>query len=183
MQSKQLQLLGLFFNEPTKHWHFETILQQANITRSKASNWLKQFQQEHLIQKIKPEHKMPYYISNYEAPNYQQRKRLFAQQQLYDSGLLTYLNSLQKAETVILFGSFSRSDWYKNSDIDIFIYGNTTDLHLFSYQTKLHREIQVFQSKNSKDLQRYGSGLIQSIINGVKIKGSIPKEVFEHATT
>ena len=73
---------------------------------------------------------MPYYTGNYESAAYKNRKKLFALSELYNSGLLNHLASLPAADTVVLFGSFSRSDWYEKSDIDIFIYGDYSGLKI-----------------------------------------------------
>ena len=99
MKSKEEQVLELFFNNPTREWHFEEILKEVNIARSKATGWLKQFMKEGLIMRIKERGKMPYYIGNYESPAYKNRKKIFALNKLYDSGFLNHLSSLQKAKT------------------------------------------------------------------------------------
>jgi len=84
-----------------------------------------------------------------------------------------HLLDLKNAKTVILFGSFMRSDWYKNSDLDVFIYGNPEGLKIAEYESKLHREIQLFICQNKKDLNKFGTGLIRNIIKGNIIKGDI----------
>ncbi|TKJ17703.1 hypothetical protein CEE44_04185 [Candidatus Woesearchaeota archaeon B3_Woes] len=173
MESKEENVIGLFFNNPTKEWRFEEILKEAKITRSKANKWLKQFIKEELIKRIKEKGKMPYYISNYKSYSYKNKKKLFALNKMYDSGFLNHLSSLPKAKTVIIFGSFARSDWYRNSDIDIFIYGGLEDLKLAKYEMKLHRDIQVFVCHNQKELNKFGEGLIRNIIKGNIVKGDI----------
>ncbi|MBI3032166.1 nucleotidyltransferase domain-containing protein [Candidatus Woesearchaeota archaeon] len=173
MESKEKKLLQLFFEEPTREWHFEEILREAEITRSKADRWLKQFIKEGLIKRIKEKRKMPYYMSDYEASAYKNRKKLFALDILYQSGLLNHLSSLKKAETIIIFGSFARSDWYKNSDLDIFIYGNADGLKIADYELKLHHEIQLFICQTKKELIKLGIGLVKNIIKGNIIKGNI----------
>lgn len=173
MKSKEKDILELFFNNPTREWHFEEILGEAKIARSKADRWLKEFIKEGLIRRIKEKGKMPYYISNYESPVYKNRKRLFALNKLYNSGLLNHLGSLPGAKTVILFGSFARSDWYKESDIDVFIYGKPEGLKLASYELKLHRNIQLFVCHNQKELHKFGNGLIKNVIKGNLIKGDL----------
>ena len=77
--------------------------------------------------------------------------------------MLDYLCSLENVKTIILFGSFVRGDWYKDSDIDIFIYGES-DLSLGKYLSKLKREIQVFSGKDEKDLKKFGAPLLKNII-------------------
>ena len=174
MISKEEDIMWLFFNNPTKRWHFEEIVKEADIVRSKADKWLKRFIKEKLIKRVKEKGKMPYYISNYESPGYQNKKRLFALKKLNETGLLNHLSSLEEANTVILFGSFTRWDWYKGSDIDVFIYGNPKGLSIGKYEIKLHRDIQLFICKNKKQLRKLGSGLIRNIIKGDIIKGDIP---------
>ncbi len=173
MKSKENKVLSLFFNYPTKHWHFEEILKETKLARSKADHWLKQFINEDLIVRVKPVGKMPYYISDYDSPNYQNRKKIFALNQLYESGFLNHLAALNSAKTIILFGSFSRSDWYKDSDIDLFIYGNSGGLDLNTYERSLRREIQIFECKNNSELNKLTPGLIKNIIKGDIIKGNI----------
>ena len=182
MESKENNILELFFNQPTKHWHFEEIIKEAKIARSKAAGWLTKFIKENLIKRIKPEGKMPYYISNNEHPHYKNTKRIFALTKLHESGLLDYLASIEKAESIILFGSFSRSDWYQESDIDLFVYGNLDEMFLGKYMAKLKREIQVFNSKDKKDLKKIGGPLLRNILKGIIIKGTIPQEVFANAS-
>lgn len=173
MESKRDNVLGLFFNEPTREWHFEELVKAGKITRSKANRWLRQFISAGLIRRIKSRGKMPYYLSNHDAPQYRNRKRLFALGKLYDSGFLNHLYSLPKAKTVILFGSFARSDWYKDSDIDVFIYGEPDGLKLAEYEIKLKRDIQVFTCQGQKELHKFGEGLIRNVIKGNIIKGEV----------
>ena len=116
---------------------------------------------------------MPYYMGIFENPEFQNRKRLFGLKQLTDSGLLNHLSALEKAKLVIIFGSFSRYDWYDHSDIDIFIYGNDDEFEQGKYELKLDREIQLFNAKNKKDLKKMGSGLIQNMIEGFIVKGDL----------
>lgn len=173
MESKEGKVMELFFENPTREWHFEEIVKEADISRSKADNWLKKFVKDGLIRRIKKRGRMPFYISSYTSSGYKNKKRLFALNRLYESGFLNHLHSLKKAKTVILFGSFSRSDWYKNSDIDIFIYGDPEKLKIAEYELKLHRNIQLFICQNREELAKLGDGLIRNIIKGNLIKGSL----------
>jgi predicted nucleotidyltransferase len=173
MKTKEDQIIRLFFEEPTREWHFEEILKEANIARSKADRWLKRFAREGLIKRIKEKRKMPFYISNYAAPSYKNKKRIFALKNFYESGLLDHLGSLKKARAVILFGSFSRSDWYRNSDIDLFIYGDPEGLKIADYEMKLHKNIQLFICRDKEELAKMGLGLIKSIVKGNIIKGDL----------
>ncbi len=173
MRSKEEKILNLFFNQPTKEWHFEEIIKEGHIARSKADSWLKKLRREKIIKKIKEKNKMPYYISNYDTPFYKNRKKIFALTTFYNAGLLNHLGSLEKARAVILFGSFSRSDWYKKSDIDIFVYGNIEGLRIAQYEMQLHRDIQIFHCATKEELSKLGHSLLKNIIKGNLIKGNL----------
>lgn len=173
MKSKENKIIELFFENPTKEWHFEEILKETKMARSKADNWLKKFIKAELIKKIKIKGKMPYYISSYDSPEYKNKKKIFAMNTLYESGLLSHLDSLKKAETIIIFGSFSRSDWHKDSDIDIFIYGDPEGLKIADYEIKLHKDIQLFICRDKEELKKIGPPLIKNIIKGNLIKGNL----------
>ncbi len=173
LPSKEEKVLELFFNEPTKQWHFEDILKASKTSRSKASKWLAKLAKEGIIRHVKPRGKMPYFQGDFDNPAYRSRKRLFALVQLQKSGLIDHLISLPKAKTVIIFGSFVRADWYKDSDIDIFIYGSDEELDIHPYKKILNREIQVFTATNASELDKIGPGLLRNILEGILIKGKI----------
>ena len=173
MESKQNRILKLFFNEPTREWHFEEILKIAKITRGKAANWLRKLSKEKIITRVKEKSKMPYYVANHSLPEYKNLKKLYALEQFHKSGFLNHLTSLKKARAIILFGSFARSDWNGESDIDLFIYGDPDGLKIMPYELELNHEIQLFLCKNPKDLKKYGSGMLRNIIKGMLIRGEI----------
>ena len=171
MRSKEDIVLESFFNS-SKHWHFDGLLKRTKISRSQLSQWLKKFAVEGLIKRVKPKGKMPYYVQVFESPTFQHKKKLFALKRLTESGLFDHLTSLKDAKVVIVFGSFTRADWYEGSDIDIFIYGNDEKFKQGEYELKLKRDIQVHAAKNKKDLKKMDK-ILPYIITGNFIKGSI----------
>ena len=173
MQSKEESVLEPFFNS-AKYWHFDELLEKIKISRPQLSFWLKKFVGEGIILRVKPKGKRPYYQYNFDSPSFKNKKRLFGLNTLNRAGLLDHLSELKGAEVVILFGSFSRSDWYEHSDIDIFVYGSDENLEQGKYELKLRRDIQVHLAKNKKDLKKM-STLLPYIIAGDFIKGSIQK--------
>jgi len=168
MECNENNVLELFFNYSMGEWRFGELLKETGIARSKLDGWLKKFQKEKLIRRIKKKGKMPYYIPKYNSPEYRAKKKLYGLKMLYDSGLLSYLISL-KAETVIVFGSFARSDWHKDSDVDIFIYGDC-DFNFSKFEIKLEKELQYFQY-NSESLQKISEGLLKNVLEGYFVKG------------
>lgn len=171
--NKEFNILELFFEEPSKHWHFEEILKTAKISRPQAVLWLKRFAKEQLVIRIKRKGNQPYYTANSESPSYRVRKRLFSLNKLEKQGFLSHLAGLPKAQTVILFGSFSRWDWHKGSDIDLFIYGKTEGFDYEKYRYTLHRPLEVFSCSSKEELQKFKPAFLRNVIEGYLVKGTI----------
>jgi predicted nucleotidyltransferase len=173
IKSKEENVLILFFNESSKQWHFSDIIKTSKISKRQASLWLKKFIDEKLIIRIKKKGKMPYFQANFNHPNYQNKKKLYILNQLYNSGLLSHLQSLKSTNTIILFGSIVRSDWNSSSDIDLFIFGDDSDFNQTKFSRKLNKEISLFSYPSINDLKKADSSLIKNIVNGYVVKGDI----------
>lgn len=187
MTSREDQVLELFLNEPTKYWHFTNIVETVGITKTAANRWLKKLQKENIIKHVKPKGKMPYFQGNWEHDNYKNRKRLYALQKLYETGLIPKLQSLKNAKTIIIFGSYVRSDWITDSDVDVFIYGDSGDMpndtmwQGLGFQGK-SRTVQVHVFNTRKEMEDVKSGLLKNVLRGYVVKGDI-YEVMEVAAS
>ena len=169
--SKENNVLKLFLNESTKHWHFNVIVKTAKISEPAANKWIKKLLKEDIIKRIKPRDRMPYFIANYTHPNYYNKKKLFALNRMSESGLLSQLQSLEKVKTVVIFGSFARGDWHTGSDIDVFILGNPG---ILKFGTRaMGREVEVHTCKNKKEINEIQSGLMKNVIKGYFVKGNV----------
>ena len=117
--------------------------------------------------------KFPYFTCGPHNPTYINKKKLYGLNNIHQSGLANYLLTLKETKTIIIFGSIAKGDWYKQSDIDIFIYGKPEKLDKHKYELKLGRniELHIFQKKD--ELHKVKTGLIKNIIDGYLIKGSI----------
>ncbi len=47
----------LFFNYPSKYWHFEDVLKESGKSRAQTNEWLKKLQKTNLIKRVKPQKK------------------------------------------------------------------------------------------------------------------------------
>ncbi|MBS3097304.1 nucleotidyltransferase domain-containing protein [Candidatus Woesearchaeota archaeon] len=169
--NKENNVVGLFFNEPTKHWHFKDIVKNAKMSEQRANYWLKQMVKEGLIKHIKPKGKMPYFIAQYENPYYRNKKKLYALNLMFETGLLNRLQSLENAKAVVIFGSFSRSDWNSNSDVDVFVYGDPEGLKFGTLWQG--RDVEVHTCRTKEEIKEIKSGLINNVVKGYFIKGNV----------
>ncbi len=172
--SKEENVLKLILeNSPLKEWHFEEIVREAKITKAVANKWLRKYVKEGLLKKIKEKGRFPYFAVGSNNPVYYSLKRIYALEQLHKSGLIPKLLSLKNAKTVILFGSVVRGDWYRESDIDIFIYGDVDDFDKKVYELKLNKHIELHIFMDKEEIQEVKTGLVRNIINGYVVKGRI----------
>lgn len=171
MRSKEELVLEPFFNS-SKYWHFDELLEKTCISRSQLSQWLKRFVAEKVIKRVKSRGKMPYYVQNFASPDFHQRKKLFTLKFFYDTGFLSHLQQCD-AETIIIFGSFARTDWHDQSDIDLFVLGKGDNLNIGLYEKKLKREIQLFHFRKLEDVNKLRRGLLPYIAAGDIIKGDL----------
>ena len=125
------------------------------------------------MKKIREKGTFPFFSVGYNNPVYYSRKKLYFFEQFHKSGLLPKLLSLKNAKTVIIFGSAIRGDWYKDSDIDIFVLGNTDDFDKGIYELKLRRVIELHVFDDLKEIKKVKTGLMRNIINGYLVKGQI----------
>jgi len=172
--SKEENVLKLILeHSPLKEWHFEEIIKEARVTRLVANKWLKKYVSERLLLYVKEKGKFPYFTVGSNNFFYYSLKRVYALEQLHKSGLISKLLSLKTAKMIILFGSIIKGDWYKNSDIDLFIFGNISDFDKKPYELKLHKNIELHVFKNKEEIKEVKTGLIRNIINGYVLKGQI----------
>ena len=182
MQSKESKIVELFFNATLKEWRFKEIQQEIDIADSKLSRWLDILEKETVIKRIKKKGAMPYYLANIESHQYWSRKWLYGMNMLMNSGLFRDLRKIKKAKLILLYGSFASGDWHNDSDIDVFIFGDTVSHRIISeYSEKLGRNIHVLSAKTWKDVLRIPPGLMASIYAGHVIKGD--RGIFAAETT
>jgi predicted nucleotidyltransferase len=176
--SKEENVMKLILeNSPLKEWHFEEIVRGAGVTRVVASKWLRKYQNEGLIKRVNEKGRFPFYTACLGNAVYTSLKRIYALEQLHKSGLLPKLISLKSAKTIILFGSFARGDWYRGSDIDIFVLGDIPkklrDFDRQLYEAKLKRNIELHVFHDRRELKAVKTGLVENIMNGYILKGRI----------
>jgi len=179
--NKENELLDVLFNESSKPWHFEELLKTIKISRPQAARWLKKFIAMGWIQRVKPEGQMPYYLGNHQDARFQIKKRVFALERFAKEGFLSHLAGLSKAKTIIIFGSMTRWDWYKESDIDVFIYGDDEGFKQDEYWAKFGRKIETFVCKDREGLRRFPVGLLRNIMEGYRVKGKFDFIEVTHA--
>lgn len=171
-------LKPLFFNETLKRWRFEELVKASGKSRERAGHFTRQLLKGGFIARVKQRRRMPYYIAKRDSPGFRAEKRLYGLAMLEQSGLLAHIAAIGEIKTAIIFGSFSSGNWHKDSDIDLFIYGDDRSLNKALFERKIKREIQLFSFRNAKEVKKQlDPALLPNIARGFSIKESM--EPFE----
>lgn len=166
------RVLEEFFDDPLPvgiGFQLREISRNIKLAPKSVKLYLEELERENLI--IKKEHrinKYPVYYANRDNDYFKFLKRLDMVKSIKESGLLDYLYEKCMPDVIILFGSASKGEDIKGSDIDIYLQCEEKKLDLSTYEKELKRNVSLFFKKN---FNRLSEELKTNIINGDKLKG------------
>ena len=100
-----------------------------------------------------------------------QLKRIDNLRQLYESGLIDFLEKEFAGATIILFGSYARGEDTTSSDIDIAVIGRKEKyLKLTEFEKTLERTIFLNFYHSFKEIHK---NLKENIFNGIVLIGGV----------
>jgi len=138
----------------------------AGISPPTASKLLEQYKRKNLLKKEK-DRIYNFYFANKDSQLFIDISRMYWRQKL--SGLIEKLENELSSPVIILFGSLSKAETKKGSDVDIAVFTPTKKtIDLEPYERSLKRKIQLMLFKEKADSKE----LMNNILNGYKISGS-----------
>ena len=172
-------ILRHFFEEPNKWFHVREMARILKLNPTTVSKYLNAlYKKGMLIKKLERKHLL--FKADTENSSYKDAKIYYNIKLIRECGLIDYLDKeLHSPQAIVLFGSCAKGENDKNSDIDLFIIANIKkSLNLTKFEEKIKAKIQLFIKNKEEflDLQNSNKNLINSIINGIIIKGYL--EVF-----
>ena len=166
------RVLEIFFDDPVPTgigFQLREMSRRINLAPKSVKLYLEELEKENLI--IKKEHrihKYPVHYANRDNDYFKFLKRLNIIRRIKESGLLDYLDEECMPDVIILFGSASKGEDVKDSDIDLYLQCDEKKLDLSKYEGELKRKINLFFKKS---FDKLSEELKKNIINGYKLKG------------
>ena len=160
--------LSSFFEDCYRRVNVREYARIMKISPPTASNILKLYHKENLLKKETYKNYILFY-ANKEDKTFRDLSRIF-----WDKKLKEFTEYLEKSlinPTIILFGSLSKAETKKDSDIDLAIFSYKKDINILKYEKKLKRKIQIFWFNSIQDIK--SKELANNIINGYLIRGKI----------
>jgi len=161
------KVLTAFFNNPLKEFGLRELSRKVKLAPKSVKNYLKEFiKKKIIIESVR--NKSPIYKANRENEKFIFYKKICNQEILKESEVIKYIYDSCLPDMIILFGSFSKGEDIKNSDVDLYVQSKEKKLTLEKYEKMIGRKINIFFSP---DLNKLSNELKNNIINGIIIKG------------
>jgi len=163
----QTEILNIFFENPTKDFHIRRIAKELNIPKTTVSYQINIFLKKNIIIKNK-EGIFPSFRANETHEMYRFYKKQYILKKIIQIGLLDYLEEEIHPKSIILFGSFAKAEYDKDSDIDFFVQAKELKINLNKFEKKLKHKINIIFENSPKNLSKE---LLNNIVNGIKLRG------------
>jgi len=161
----QRKILRLFFQEPNRNFGIREIAKITKIPKTSTARYIRELLKDNLIKKTKGA-----YIGNDTNFFFKLYKKAYFLEELYRSGLIEFLEEKLYPKCIILFGSFAKGEYVKNSDIDIFVQAKEKAINLTKFEKRIKHKINLFFEDK---FDKLSNELFNNIINGIKIQGYI----------
>ena len=161
-----------FFEDCYRQINVREYARLQKMTPPTASKLLGYYHKEDLLKK-RIERRYFFYRANKENKVFIDLSRIYWRVLLEKSGLIEYLNCELNYPTIILFGSLSKAENRKESDIDIVIFSDNKKKKIFleKFEKKIKRKIQVFRFSLLRDIKN--EDLRNNILNGYILSGKL----------
>ena len=152
-------VLNYIIKNPTKNT-VRTIAAKTKLPKSTVQYYLQQLKEEGLISKDNQ------WLDTWK--NRIHKQHIFVHK-LINSGLIEYLEQELAPSAIVLFGSFAKGEYVKESDVDLFVEGaRKKQLNFEKYEKKLNHKINLFVENN---IDKVPKNLRNNIVNGLVLRG------------
>ena len=164
------ELLRFFLQNPTGEFTYREIGRKTNLSIGTVSKCVKELLGEGFV-KTRKAAKAIFVKANMDNQLFIQMKKAYNIEVVYSSGLVKYLVQRLVPDAIVLFGSYSKGEDYKDSDIDIAIVdGRESGCELDEFEKKLKRKINLTKIKSLKGASKE---FRNTLSNGIVLAGAI----------
>ena len=174
------KLIEIFLREPEKEFYVRELARRLKKSPTTISRYLKEFEKKGIL---KSESKFNHLLfkAKTEREDFKQLKVNHNLKKINESGIIDFLvGEFNEPKAVVLFGSFSKGENIKTSDIDLLIVTPLKkEVNIEKFEDKLGHQVQLFlfSDKELEKMKEKNKGLLNSFINGITLQGFI--EVFK----
>lgn len=157
-----------FFEDCYRRINVREYSRIMKISPPTASKILSAYSKEGLLV-VEKDRKYIFYYTNKDSKLFIDLSNIYWRLKL--SKLIDLFNKEVAGSTIILFGSLSKAEAKKDSDIDICVIGNKKEINLSKFEQDLKRKIQLFLFNSLQDIKN--KELVNNILNGHILNGRL----------
>ena len=168
-----------FLENPYSEFYLREIAKKLKISVFSSKKYLDYFVKEKILTERRQAN-LRYFKLNLSSVFVRHLKISYSLKIIEDSGMIPYLlEKIPSISSIVLFGSVSRGEDDKKSDVDIVVIGRTDTVHLglHEFEKKIGRSINehVFSwTKWKKQMKENNAFYTDVIINGIPLYGELP---------
>ncbi len=166
------KVLSKIFEDPSKRYYVRELAHESKVNPNSVLNVVKELEKDGLVKKETKKH-ITEISAILDSPSFTAKKLLFNLAKIYESKIIDFLVENYHPKAIILFGSYSRGEDIKKSDIDIAI---VTDNHeimdMEKFEKTLNRRIHLVPI----DYKKISDELYINLINGIVVYGYMDKK-------
>ena len=161
--------LKLFFEDSYRRINVREYARLQKISPPTASKTLERLHKEKLLKK-EIDKQYIYYFANHDSSLFIDFSRIYWKLQFEKAGMLKFLERELLNPVLILFGSLSKAEVKKDSDIDLAVFTPTKkELDLKKYERLLNRKIHLLMFSKRENVTNLN--LLNNISNGYLMSG------------
>lgn len=158
-----------FFEDNYRRINVREYARIRKMSPPSASKRLQEFEREGLLCQEK-ERGYIFYVAKREGTVFQQLSKIYWSLALEKAGVLDEIEKTCIAPIIVLFGSLSKAEVKKDSDVDLAVFTTSErKINIERLERKLKRKLQVFYFKDRKEVK--GEELLNNVLNGHKLRG------------
>jgi predicted nucleotidyltransferase len=171
------KILKYFYENPNEEIYLRELAKKLKISTFSVKKYLDGLVSENMVVEHR-KGKMRIFKANTNNLPLRHLKIAYNLSQITKSGLIEHLKEkIPLLISIVIYGSVSRGEDTKGSDLDILIIGKNVQLNLSKYKKSLGREITLLIYKPSewKNKARENRGFYQNVItDGIAVYGNLP---------
>jgi predicted nucleotidyltransferase len=161
----------VFFDDPDQLFELMAISKRINLAHTSVKNNLLTLIELKIVKKKsvyfgdKPRF---LYTANKGHQSFKQYKTIHNLDRIKSCGVIEYLVDICQPNCIVLFGSFSKGEDTKDSDVDLFVESSRNKIDLSKFEDIIGRKIEIHFKEN---FIGYPNELKNNIINGITLYG------------
>jgi len=176
--TKHLRVLEYFFDESYKEVYLRELARRVRLSIFALKNAVDDLVEEGILVERR-EGRLRYLRANMENLFFKRLKIAFSVKKLMDSGIVSYFKeSFPALSSVVLFGSMSKGEDDRKSDVDILVMGQKLErIDVSDFEGKLGRKIELTVlrwsewRKKAKDDRAF---YLEVMTSGIVLYGNLP---------